>query len=114
MDNTNSSARLQFDEEAGTLQILLLVCRIGDRYYPGSDPLPLAIEGRKEAWDLVTPLLELLCKNHENAATVVHRGTRHVFTLAVWRALGARLQDYLESVELGLPATVDIVAKPLA
>jgi len=106
-----SISRLQFDEEAGTLEIVLLTCQVGNHYYPGNDPLRLAIKGRKEVWGLVRPLLDLICKHHEGDAVVVHRGSRYLMTHAVWRALDTRLSDYLESVDIGLPAHVEIVAK---
>jgi hypothetical protein len=108
-----SISRLQFNEEAGTLEIVLLTCRVGNHYYPGDEPLHLAIKGRKEVWDLINPLLDLVRKDHEGDAVVVHRGSRYFMTHAVWRAFDTRLFDYLESVDIGLPAHVEIVAKAL-
>jgi len=52
----------QFTEEAGTLEIVLLICRVGNHYYPGNKPLHLAIKDHKEIWDLVRPLSDLICK----------------------------------------------------
>lgn len=106
-----SISRLQFDEEAGTLEIVLLTCRIGKHYYPGSEPLHLPIKGRKEVWDLVRPLAKLGCENHQGDAIVVHRGAHYLMTHAVWRAFDTRLGDYLESADIGLPAHIEIVAK---
>jgi len=106
-----SISRLQFNEEAGTLEIVLFTCRIGKHYYPGNEPLRLAIKGRKEVWGLLTPLLNLVCKDHEGDAVVVHRGDRYLMTHAVWRAFDSCLSDYCESADLGLPTHVEIVAK---
>ncbi len=111
MDDANEFARLQFDEETESLEILLLTCRVDDRFYPGNDPLHLAIRGQTEVWDLVRPLFDLITRNHEGTAIVVHRGARYPLTHALWRALLDRLQDYLESVHLGLPTQVAFIAK---
>jgi hypothetical protein len=106
-----SISRLQFNEEAGTLEIVLLTCRIGKHYYPGNEPLRLAIKGRKEVWGLLIPLLDLVCKHHEGDAVVVHRGNCYLMTHAVWEAFQTRLSDYTESADIGLPAHIEIVAK---
>ena len=111
MDDANDFARLQFDEEEGTFEILLLTCRVGNQYYPGNEPLHLAIKGRKEVWGLTRPLLNLICKEHEGVAVVAHRGTSYHLTHALWRSLVNRLQDYLESVEVGIPTWVTIIPK---
>ena len=108
-----SISRLQFNEEAGTLEIVLLTCRVGKHYYPGNEPLHLAIKGRREVWDLLRPLLDLVGKNHEGDAVVVHRGTRYLMTYAVWRAFDTCLYDYCESADIGVPAHIEIVAKAL-
>jgi len=113
MKDADSFAKLRFDEEAGTIEVLLLTCRVGSHYYPGNEPLHLAIKGRNEVWDLANPLFDLVRKDHEGAGVVVHRGARYLLTYGLWRALLDRLQDYLESVHLGIPTQVEIITKAL-
>lgn len=112
MEDADDYAKLQFDEEEGTLKVLLLTCRVGSHYYPGNEPLYLAIKGMDEVWGLIQPLFKLICNDHEGAAAVVHRGASYHLTYALWRALLARLQDYHESVQLGFPAHVTIINNP--
>lgn len=114
MEDADAFVHLRLDEEAGTLEVLLLTCRVGTHYYPGSEPLHLPIKGRDEVWALATPLFDLVSKNHEALAVVIHRGARYPMTHALWRSLLNRLCDYLEGVELRFPTQIEIIAKPLA
>lgn len=113
MEGANAFVRLQFNEGAGTLEVLLLTSRIGGYYYPGTVPLHLAINGREEVWGLSKPLFDLVCEEHQAAAVVVHRGAQYHLTHALWRSLFDRCCDYVESAELGIPTMVEIVATPL-
>lgn len=111
MEDADDYAKLQFDEEEGTLKVLLLTCRVGSHYYPGNEPLHLAIKGSDEVWGLIHPLFKLIGNDHKGAAVIAHRGTSYHLTYALWRSLLARLQDYTESVQIGIPTWVTIIPK---